>query len=374
VLETAQPDLLLVDLMLPDYHSIDIIQHVANTQPQVKILALAPADPPHDKVILAVQAGALGYVCRDAAPAEYPAAIQQVLRGEPWLPVDATYVVLQEADTEFRISTQERRDRLAQLILGLIPLAGVLATVTAFLWRRYWIEIRIRPEDIGIDPTTRMVEVLSFLLILVGVFGPLFYVGAWVQALASWVAEKPGLAGAVAKARSLRIGRLLLNRTVAWVLLALLVLTITISLALTLSFTVILIIGPAMATLILAGVLGLDQDLPAALQLPKLSAWRVLTIVGIILVVFLVALSVEMLSGPDLRTDGLHGLLVPAVFGFSAEPVLAINPEQGDESQGMLYLGGNTAMYVLYDPCEHTVRFVPVGPWELKLVDQVTCP
>jgi DNA-binding NarL/FixJ family response regulator len=65
---TTQPDVLLVDLMLPGYRSIDIIGEVAGTQPEVRILALSPGDPPHDRIILAVQAGALGFVCRDELP------------------------------------------------------------------------------------------------------------------------------------------------------------------------------------------------------------------------------------------------------------------------------------------------------------------
>jgi DNA-binding NarL/FixJ family response regulator len=44
--ETLEPGVLLVDLMLPCYRSIDIVRHVAGTQPQVHILALAPSDPP----------------------------------------------------------------------------------------------------------------------------------------------------------------------------------------------------------------------------------------------------------------------------------------------------------------------------------------
>ncbi len=74
--ETNPPEVMLVDLMLPSYRSIDVIGQVAGTQPQVRILALSPGDPPHDRIILAAQAGALGFVTRDAAPSELAAAIQ----------------------------------------------------------------------------------------------------------------------------------------------------------------------------------------------------------------------------------------------------------------------------------------------------------
>ena len=80
--ESLQPDVLLVDLMLPGYRSIDLIRHVVRTQPQVRILAMSPDDPPHDRIMLAAEAGALGFVARDAPSSEYQAAIEQVLQGQ----------------------------------------------------------------------------------------------------------------------------------------------------------------------------------------------------------------------------------------------------------------------------------------------------
>ena len=58
--ETTQPDLVVVDLMLPGYRSVDLISQVSVTHPKVRILALSPGDIPHDRVILSVRAGALG--------------------------------------------------------------------------------------------------------------------------------------------------------------------------------------------------------------------------------------------------------------------------------------------------------------------------
>ena len=49
------PAVLLVDLMLPGIRSIDLIRNVAGEQTQVRILALSPADPPHDRIMLAVE-------------------------------------------------------------------------------------------------------------------------------------------------------------------------------------------------------------------------------------------------------------------------------------------------------------------------------
>jgi hypothetical protein len=48
--------------------------------------------------------------------------------------------------------------------------------------------------------------------------------------------------------------------------------------------------------------------------------------------------------------------------------------DEKNEPLGALYLGGNADLYVLYDPCVETVRFVPVGSSRVMFIDEVTCP
>ena len=45
-LERTQPDFLLIDLMLPGLRSMNIISLASATQPELRILALMPGDPP----------------------------------------------------------------------------------------------------------------------------------------------------------------------------------------------------------------------------------------------------------------------------------------------------------------------------------------
>lgn len=170
--ETTQPDVLLVDLMLPEYRSIQVVEQIAGTQPQVRILALSPGDLPHDRIILAIQAGALGYVCRDAPLSELAAALQRVHQGERWLPLDATYKVLKDTAPELAVSAQQKSRRLGTVVLALLPLGGLVAALTAFLWREYWGQIGVRVVDLGVDPTTRVTDVLVTLLLLLGVLAP----------------------------------------------------------------------------------------------------------------------------------------------------------------------------------------------------------
>jgi DNA-binding NarL/FixJ family response regulator len=378
--EATQPHVLLVDLMLPGYRSIEIVRDVAGTQSQVRILALSPAVPPHDRIMLATQAGALGYVCRDAAPSEFAAAIWQVHQGEPWLPLRQTYEVLQEGAGELEVLAEQRRDRLTQILLGLIPLTGLVAGITAYLWRQYWGAIGVRVVDLGVDPTTRMIDLLFILLVVIGVFGPLLFVGTWVRAVDSWIEGKPWSARLAAKAVSLRlgnltVGRLVFSRRVAWGVMALLVLSVMLLLYWFAPLIVVLFFGPVVGIVLVVNLLDLTDQLPPALRLPRLDVWRVVGSLGVVVFIFLFLLGAEvMILGPDLRPDGLHGILALTVLGFRAHPVMLFDLEQKEEPLGALYPGGNADLYVLYDPCEDIVRFVPVGSSRVEFVDQVTCP
>lgn len=133
LIEDLQPDVLVVDLMLPGMRSIELVRRVAGDHPRVCILAVAPDDSPHDRIMLAAKAGALGFISRHAPFSDYAAAIEQVHRGEYWLPPQQTYQVLQEGADELGVSSHNRRTRLTEVLLGLIPLTGLVAAITALL-------------------------------------------------------------------------------------------------------------------------------------------------------------------------------------------------------------------------------------------------
>jgi CheY-like chemotaxis protein len=377
--DSLQPDVLLVDLMLPGYRSIDLIRHLVRTHPQVRILAMTPDDPPHDRIMLAAEAGALGFISRHAPASEYTAAFEQVYRGDPWLPPHDTYDVLQDGAGELAASSQERRARLTEVLLGLIPLTGLVAAITTFLWRRYWGHIGVRVVDLGIDPASRMIDVLVVFVLIVGIFGPVLFIRPSLKALSKWIAGRPQLAKGLARLRGLRlgklpVGKLIVNKWVAWVLGLLLVLSVMFLLTRLMPLIMVLFFGPAVAIILVANVLNLDDELPDFLHLPHLDSWRVLGYFGLILIVFFLALGAEvMMLEPDLRADGLHGVLAPRVLGFRAKPMMLYDLEEKHEPLGALYLGGNADLYVLYDPCAESVKFVPVSSSRVELVDRVDC-
>jgi NarL family two-component system response regulator LiaR len=78
------PDVILMDLVMPNMDGIEATRQITLERPGVRVLVLTSfaAD---DKVFPAIKAGALGYILKDSGPAELVQAIHQVYRGQPSL-------------------------------------------------------------------------------------------------------------------------------------------------------------------------------------------------------------------------------------------------------------------------------------------------
>jgi len=79
---SLQPDVILLDLLMPRKGGIEAAREIKEENPTARILVLTSfADD--QKVYAAIKAGALGYLLKDASPQELLAAIREVYRGEP---------------------------------------------------------------------------------------------------------------------------------------------------------------------------------------------------------------------------------------------------------------------------------------------------
>jgi DNA-binding NarL/FixJ family response regulator len=80
ITETA-PDVVLLDVHLPDGSGDAVIRACVETLPDTKFLALSVSDAAED-VIAVIRAGARGYVTKTIAPTELIAAIRRVHEGD----------------------------------------------------------------------------------------------------------------------------------------------------------------------------------------------------------------------------------------------------------------------------------------------------
>jgi NarL family two-component system response regulator LiaR len=93
--ESLTPDVILMDLVMPEGDGIEAIRYISTHQPKARILVLTSfiAD---DKVFPAIKAGALGYLLKDSDPEDLIRSIRQIHRGEPSLHPSIARKVLQE--------------------------------------------------------------------------------------------------------------------------------------------------------------------------------------------------------------------------------------------------------------------------------------
>jgi two-component system response regulator NreC len=80
----AKPDVVVMDVVMPGRSGIEATPELLKAVPTLKILVLSMQDDPH-YVRAAFEAGASGYVLKDAADTEVVGAVRTVARGERYV-------------------------------------------------------------------------------------------------------------------------------------------------------------------------------------------------------------------------------------------------------------------------------------------------
>jgi DNA-binding NarL/FixJ family response regulator len=81
LIRERQPDLVLVDVHMPNGGGRAVIEQVHATHPDILFLAISASDAPQD-VVATVRAGARGYVTKTVSPADLGEAVRRVIDGD----------------------------------------------------------------------------------------------------------------------------------------------------------------------------------------------------------------------------------------------------------------------------------------------------
>ena len=124
--ENLRPDIVLMDLAMPRMHGLEAIREIKNRIPETHVLVLT-VHKNEEYVLATFQAGANGYVLKDASHKELVTAIRAVLAGRPYISPSISAMVLEgylegkkivKAQSSWDSLTQRERETLKLIAEG----------------------------------------------------------------------------------------------------------------------------------------------------------------------------------------------------------------------------------------------------------------
>src|SRR5437899_5194747 len=110
--QRLQPDIVLMDITMPDMNGIEATRHIKKVLPEVKVLVLTMHE--NDEYIFqALRAGASGYMLKEAADTELITALHVIQSGKFYLSPSAQSVMV--GDYLQRVRTGEEKDTYSSL-------------------------------------------------------------------------------------------------------------------------------------------------------------------------------------------------------------------------------------------------------------------
>lgn len=119
--ERHRPDVLLLDLSMPDLDGIEVTKRLRDVSPETKVVVFTSFSD-RDRIVRAVDAGAVGYLLKDAEPEELHAAVRAAARGEaPLTPRAAAALLAHRRDQPAAVElTPREREVLSLVVDGLV--------------------------------------------------------------------------------------------------------------------------------------------------------------------------------------------------------------------------------------------------------------
>lgn len=117
-LQQQQPDMILMDINLPDQSGIDLCKQVREKYPSVFVLGLSTFNQ-QSFIQRMMDNGASGYILKNASADELKAAVQTVIRGRIYLSSEASRMLRTPAAEEGPILTRREKEVLEWIAGGL---------------------------------------------------------------------------------------------------------------------------------------------------------------------------------------------------------------------------------------------------------------
>lgn len=119
--EKARPDVVLMDLVMPEMDGATTTHAIRQAHPEVQVIALTSFQE-DNLVQRAIEAGAIGYLLKNVGAEELASAIRRARAGHPVLSPEAVRVLLRTARSEPQPGhdlTAREREVLALMVKGL---------------------------------------------------------------------------------------------------------------------------------------------------------------------------------------------------------------------------------------------------------------
>jgi DNA-binding NarL/FixJ family response regulator len=113
---SLKPDVILMDVVMPDGNGLEVIPTLLRERPETKILVLSMQDDPR-YVREAFAAGATGYVLKEAADVEVVAAVREVAAGGRYVhPELGARLIAADADAARKAEEDPLSDREREVL------------------------------------------------------------------------------------------------------------------------------------------------------------------------------------------------------------------------------------------------------------------
>jgi two-component system invasion response regulator UvrY len=106
-LRAREWDLVLLDIFMPDQSGLDILRHIQQDYPKVRVLILSGL-PEKQYAVSVLRAGASGYLPKESAPEDLIKAVQTVLAGRRYVSPEVAELLVAGMDKDPSSQQHER--------------------------------------------------------------------------------------------------------------------------------------------------------------------------------------------------------------------------------------------------------------------------